>query len=139
MKIYANLYEGQKRSKGSFGRPTNPICNLCETEKNGVTLVYADVISEWALHPEFAVGIDIPVEGRFMANFRSSQFWCQPKFGNDSTEIPDETQLLIFQDDNGDFNIILPVVGDTYRCILKGKDENIYICGNYGEFVRTRG
>ena len=136
MKIYANLFEGQKRSKGAFGRPTRPICDLRIENKNDIILVYADVISEWALHPEFAVGIDIPVEGRYMADFRSSQFWCQPKFGDDPTDIPDETQLLIFQNENGDFKVILPVVGDTYRCVLKGKDEHTVTARLYSGYEK---
>lgn len=136
MKIYSNLYEGTKRSKGAFGRPTKPICDLRIENKNDVTLVYADVISAWALHPDFAVGIDIPVEGRYMADFKSSQYWCQPEFGDDPTKIPDETQLLIFQNGKGDFRIILPVVGDTYRCVLKGKDDRTVTAKIYSGYEK---
>ena len=136
MKIYANLFEGHKRSKGSFGGPSRPICNIHTEEKNGVVFVYSDVISGWALHPDFAVGIDIPVSGSYMADFRSSQFWCQPEFGQDPTNIPDETQLLILQNENGEFKVILPVVGDTYRCVLKGKDEHTVTAKLYSGYER---
>ena len=56
MNIYARFYEGEKRSKGAFGRPVPPVCDVHEQECDGVTLVYADVISAWPLDPDFGVG-----------------------------------------------------------------------------------
>jgi hypothetical protein len=44
MEIYVKFYEGAKRSKGAFGRPLPPVCDIREQERGGVTLVYADVI-----------------------------------------------------------------------------------------------
>ncbi len=125
MNIYANIYKGEKRSKGSFGSLHNPpVCTLHTKEIDGVTLVYADVISENALDPDFGVGIDIELPScRYMADHKRGQFWCQPYFDTDPFKIPAETQLLVCEKEDGSFLVILPVVGETYRCALQGKDK----------------
>ncbi len=122
MKIYANTYKGEKRSRGSFGSSGNPVCMIKTKIKDGVTLVYADVISESALDPDFAVGIDIEASGNFVAIKKSGEFWCRPVFGKTAAEVPSETQLLIFETE-GKFTVVLPFVGKEYRCTLSGKSE----------------
>ncbi|MBQ8408644.1 MAG: alpha-galactosidase [Clostridia bacterium] len=124
MKIYAKQYEKEKRSKGTFGNIGSPVCSMKIEESNGVTLVYANVVTQSSLDPDFGVGIDIPFKGRYMADFRSSQFWCQPAFGSDPSKIPDQTQYLLYEKEDGSFGVILPVVSDTYRCVLVGKNES---------------
>lgn len=124
MRIFANNYTGYKKSKGSFGSLGSPCCQILTEEIDGVNLVYADVLNQSALDPDFGVGIDIPFSGKYMADYRSSQFWCQPYFGSDPSEIPDRTQYLVYQKDNGDFGVILPVTDKEYRCTLVGKDKN---------------
>jgi len=136
MKIYARIYQGEKHSKGSFGRLGSPICNLIQKEIDGVTLVYADVLCHSALDPDFGVGIDIPFKGRYMADYRSSQFWCEPFFGDDPSKIPDNTQYLTYKKDNGKFGVILPVVGDTYSCVLVGKNENTVTAKLYSGYQK---
>ncbi len=125
MTIYGNLYAGVKRSKGCIGAKPTPVCTLKTREESGVTLVYADVISSNALDPDFAVGIDIELQGkRYMADAKHGQYWCQPFFGYDLTAVPDQTQLLISEKEDGSFTVLLPVVGDAYRCVLMGKDSH---------------
>lgn len=124
MKIYAKQYEGDTKSSGTFGRIGSPVCSLKEEESNGVKLVYANVITQSSLDPDFAVGIDIPLSSPYMADFRASHFWCQPTFGDDPAKIPDQTQYLVYKKDDGRFGVILPVVSDNYRCVLVGKDSN---------------
>jgi len=136
MKIFGNLYTGYKNSKGSFGHTPAPVCDLRTVEKDGVTLVYANVISECALSPDFAVGIDVPVSGKYMADYRSSQFWCEPYFDDDAANIPDETQLLVCEKADGSFMVILPIVSDTYRCVLKGKDKNTVTARLYSGYTK---
>ena len=123
MKIYANNYTGYKRSNGSFGTLGSPFCQIYTEETAGVTLVYADVLNQSSLDPDFGVGIDIPFFGRYMADYRSSQFWCQPYFGNNPKDVPDHTQYLVYQKDDTTYGVILPVTSEEYRCTLIGKDE----------------
>ncbi len=125
MTIYGNIYKGPKRSKGGFGVPTPPVCTLNTREENGVTVVYADVLSTNALDPELAVGIDIELPScRFMADAKRGQFWCRPTFGTDLTAVPDQTQLLICEREDDRFTVLLPMVSDSYRCVLVGKDAH---------------
>ena len=124
MNIYANNYLGEKNSKGTFGRLGSPVCRVIKEERDGVTLVYADVLNQSALDPEFAVGIDVEFSGKYMADYRFCQFWCEPFFGENPADLPDQTQYLVYTKQDGSFGVILPVVGEIYRCVLKGKDEN---------------
>lgn len=59
-----------------------------------------------------------------MADHRHTDFWCQPSFGKELTEVPDETQGLIYQKADGKFGVLLPVVSEKYKCVLCGKSEN---------------
>ena len=136
MNIYARFYEGEKRSKGAFGRPVPPVCDVREQECDGVTLVYADVISAWPLDPDFGVGIDIDIYGDFMADYRSCSFWCTPTFGREMSKVPDETQLLVVKGGDGEFTVIVPVVGDTYRCVLVGKDAQTVTARIYSGYSK---
>ena len=136
MNIYAKFYEGEKRSKGAFGRPVPAVCDIREEERNGVTLVYADVISAWPLDPDFGVGIDIEIYGDFMADYRSCSFWCTPAFGREMSKVPDETQLLAVKGGDGEFTVIVPVVGDTYRCVLFGKDAQTVTAKIYSGYSK---
>ena len=56
-----------------------------------------------------------------MADYRHSEFWCKPAFGMNLAEIPDETQGLIYEKEDGTFGVILPVVSEKYKCVLKGE------------------
>ncbi len=136
MNIYANVYKGEKRSKGSFGSYGTPVCNLTERKNDGVTLVYADVLSESALDPDFGVGIDIPINGRILAIKKNCEFWLRPAFPSSPSDIPDNTQLLITENESGKFTVILPVVGDTYKTVLIGKDESTVTAKIYSGYAK---
>ena len=87
-----------------------------------VQAVFIKGSAEEPLDPDFGAGIDISLEGidGFMADFRRCEYWCMPKFGKELGEIPDETQGLICTKTNGDYAVILPVVSEQYKCVLKG-------------------
>lgn len=78
------------------------------------------------IHPEKGACIEmipaLPVK-RFMADYRHSEFWCRPQFGETLSEIPDETQALVLELEDGRFCVIVPVVNDTYKCVLKGNEN----------------
>jgi len=93
-------------------------------EQHGeVNAVYAKVLSRLPLDTDFGVGIDIEPEceiKRFMANYRHSEFWCSPFFRNNLCDVPDETQALLYEREDGIFGVILPVVANQYKCVLTG-------------------
>ena len=140
-KPYINLSCGQK----SYDR-----INLREEEKDGITLVYIEALSGGfdafekglSIDGDKGVCIDIVAKGslRYMADYRSIQWWCEPYFDKDFTHLPKETQFLVIERKDGKFEVIVPVVNDKYKCVLEGKSadeftarifsmyENMYSC-----------
>lgn len=92
---------------------------------NGVYAVYIDGFSRERLDSEFGACIEIDVSGisKWMADYRHSPYWCRPEFGSDLGDIPDETQCFIYNKEDGQYGVILPVVSEKYKCVLKGADN----------------
>lgn len=104
---------------------------LCDIkEENGITAVYAyGAVKQAPLDPDFGMGIYIDVGGDIesvVSDYRRCEFWCMPSFGKDFTDVPDETQALIYKKTNGTFGVILPVVDKEFKCVLK--TENGRLC-----------
>ncbi len=97
-----------------------------ETGDGDVRVVWADVLSSAALDPDRGVVIGIGDLGgeTFTADWRHSEFWCRPWFGNDLREVPDETYCLIAKEGDG-YTVLLAVTGDTYKCVLEGTPEGL--------------
>lgn len=113
MKAYLNRSNGKKQEYH---------VNLKEKLEDGVHAVYIDGFSNYTLDSEFGAGIEISLENvkSWMADYRHSEYWCKPKFGIGLSEIPDETQGLIYEKEDGTFGVILPVVSEQYKCVLAG-------------------
>ncbi len=97
-----------------------------EKKKCGeVNALYINGVSRNSLDPDFGAGIEIEIDGleSYMANFRISEFWCSPAFGSDLSKVPDETQGFIYKMKDGRFGVILPVVSETYKCVLNGGED----------------
>ena len=119
----------------------NMVCG--ETSCEHIKLVqesYGDVtaVSVWALSggfdsfekdmsldPEKGVCIDITVDNciRYMADYRFSEWWCEPYFGTTFKNLPDDTQYLVIERTDGLYEVFVPVVNDEYKCIFEGKNE----------------
>lgn len=104
---------------------------LCDIkEDDGITAVYAyGAVEQAPLDPDFGMGIYIDVGGDIesvVSDYRRCEFWCMPSFGKDFTDVPDETQALIYKKTNGTFGVILPVVDKEFKCVLK--TENGRLC-----------
>ena len=96
--------------------------------QNGVRAVYIEGNATESLDSEH--GADIlfslsDIEG-MTALERNSEYWCEPVFTKEFSEIPDETQMLIAKHTNGNFTFILPVVSDKYKCVLYGDENGIH-------------
>ncbi len=105
---------------------------LVITEQGGVTAVRPkyevngphDLLP---LDPECGVRILLDPETtvRYMADWRYSEFWCQPTFGTDLTKVPRDTQFLLYRTDGGDWGVIVPVVDRAFKCVLEGTPEGL--------------
>lgn len=96
------------------------------SENSGVSSVRIKGISEFTLNEDFGAGIQFEIDNieSWMADFRHCEFWCMPAFGKDLSDIPDETQGLIYRKTNGSFGVVLPVVSKKYKCVLCGAEKN---------------
>ena len=128
-KAYMNLITGETASDRVYVKE--------DRLDNGVVAVYIDAMSPATiadgplknLDREFGVGIDVTIDEKFksyMADYRRCEFWCQPAFGKDMTDIPDETQLLVTELESGEFLVAVPVVNDKYKTVFKGKGKNTF-------------
>ena len=94
---------------------------------NGVTAVHIRGVSKLPIDGEFGAAIEFEIPGlkRWMANTRHSEFWCSPDFGAEYKDIPDETQGFIYEKEDGKFGVIIPVVSESYKCVLCGTEDKI--------------
>ncbi len=114
----------------SGNRLTKLISLREEACSNGVTAVFVDAISREYFDADFGIGIDVTVNEKikgYMADYRRCEFWCQPSFGRNLTDIPDETQALILELENGKFCAVVPVVNDKYKTVFKGCGKNEFM------------
>ncbi|MGN0998512.1 MAG: Sip1-related alpha-galactosidase, partial [Faecousia sp.] len=95
---------------------------VTETVQEGVHGVFIDGLSPNALDGEFGAGMELRVDGlkSWMADYRHSEYWCCPAFGTDFSQVPEETQGLIYEKTDGSYGVILPVVSQQYKCVLTG-------------------
>lgn len=113
LKAWLNLKNG--------GRQEHHVTLKTVTEE-GVCAVWLDAFAEGTIDGECGAVIELcPKDLKsFVADYRYSEFWCSPAFGEDASEIPDETQGLIYEKTEGGYGVILPVVSEQYKCVLAG-------------------
>lgn len=116
MKAYLKLSNGERQEHH---------VKLTQKPEDGVCAVYLDGFANSTLDSEFGAGIEMRIDGvkRWMADYRYTEHWCRPAFGCSLSEIPDETQGLIYEKEDGSFGVILPVVSEKYKCVLAGDPE----------------
>lgn len=103
-------------------------CRTCE--QNGIIAVYAEYMAAEnakRIDPEFgaSVSISLPENITYMADHRHSEFWCRPAFGSNVSDIPAETQHLIYKKQDGSWGVIVPVVSEDYKCVLEGTPDGL--------------
>ncbi len=123
------------------GQVCQSLVNIRHEQVGQVTAVYLDGICNCKLDADFGAGIDfeVPELASWMADFRHSEFWCMPAFGQKLDTVPQETQGFLYQKQDGSFGAILPVVSQQYKCVLQGKDEKTLtakLFSWYGELTR---
>lgn len=102
---------------------------LCRTQrKDGVTAVFVGYKDPFGRKIAEDRGVEIIIDttdfGEYMANWRYSEFWCAPAFGDDYTKVPRDTQFLLYRR-NDRCGVIVPVVAADYKCVLEGTDEGL--------------
>ena len=118
MRAYLNLSNGERQDYH---------VRLSEKEVEDVHAVYIDGFSNCMLNADFGAGIEFEIQNvkRWMADYRHSEFWCRPAFGESFREVPEETQGLVYEKEDGSFGVILPVVSENYKCVLEGAGEKV--------------
>lgn len=103
---------------------TDCVKTIVSTE-NGVSVCSIKGLSRFTLNADFGAGIELYIDDidSYVANYKYSTFWCKSFFGKELSDIPDKTQALIYRKKNGLYGAILPLVSDTYKCVLTG-DQN---------------
>ncbi len=113
MNVYLNRQNGKKQTRQ---------VQLNEKLVDGIRAIYIDGFTNQCLDSEFGAGIEIELENvkSWMADYRHSEFWCRPHFGTALSEVPNETQGLVYEKQDGSFGVIFPVVSEQYKCVLSG-------------------
>ena len=83
-------------------------------EKDGFTSVYAkgDAGSKF-FSAKLALQIKIEEPdfmGRLLAVYRRGEYWCTQMFTENISEVPHDTQMLLSENRDGSFTVILPVL-----------------------------
>lgn len=112
---YINTVEGRQKQH----------IKVIEKRYGNTYAVFVDGFAWEKLDMEFGVGVEFMPDSfeEFMSDERHSDFWCRPVFGKNPADIPDETQGLIYKKTDEEFGVVLPVVSEKYKCVLKGTVE----------------
>lgn len=96
------------------------------SENGGITAVSVSAhYKEGAFDADCAVRLTIRVSGNVtarMATVLYSPFWCRPDFGASLTDVPVNTQALLWRLDNGSYGFLLPMSTGDYVTSLEGAD-----------------
>lgn len=70
--------------------------------------------------------LEIPDEiDGFMAIQRHSTIWCRPQFGKSFSEVPENTQMLLWKKNGGGYGCILPMCNGAYATLLNTRDGKL--------------
>ncbi len=113
--------------KLSHGEIQTDCVKVWSEEANNVTAYYIKGSSRHTLDIDYGAGIELCLDDieTYVANYKYSTFWCKPQFGNDLSEVPGNTQALIYRKKDGKYGVILPLVSDVYKCVLEGSECGI--------------
>lgn len=109
---------------------------LKEENVGNATAVFIDALTNFPIDPENGAEIEIPIENveSWTADYLYGEFWCRPSFGKSLSDVPDDTQGFIYKKYNGDFGVILPVVSENYKCVLKGKSDGALVARLFSRY-----
>lgn len=114
----------KKADENGYGEPS---VKLEVNENDGVSSVYLTGLARVPLDKNHGAGIKIMTEDieKWMSCCRYNEVWCKPIFGKNLSDVPDETQGLVYLKKDGKYGVMLPVVSERYRCVLMGSEDGI--------------
>lgn len=118
--------------------------NIYTNQCDKVSVVYVQALSggfdafdkDMSIDSDGGVCIDItsPDCLRYMANYRSIQWWCDPHFSEKLGDMPKDTQFLIIQRQDGLFEVFVPIVSERYKCVFEGKNNDIFTARIFSQY-----
>jgi raffinose synthase len=72
-------------------------------------------------------GLRISGLKRWLGLYRNNVYWVTPGFGNKESEIPKETQYLIWEREDGRYGIMLPMIEGDLRASLTGNEQGLSV------------
>lgn len=141
MKIFENIrvwYKTEKGEKEYLYRTEAGIYSngdvtvrLTSKKRGQMTAVYVDAKKEdWWFNLDYAVGLsvgELTDMKHYTANFMNCFNWCRTQFDCDLTKLHVDTQGLIYEKTNGNFNLILPVCDAVYKTTLFGDKDGLNV------------
>lgn len=97
-------------------------------EHGGATAVFVSVqLEKGSFDPEdgLRIGLALPTGRRMMADRQHSEYWCRPEFPEDPSAVPEQTQALLWEREDGSFGYLLPVCGEQYKAVLGGGEDGL--------------
>ena len=105
-------------------------CLCClETEKGTVySLILPDNPTPFLAERGVSVVLDMPenIDG-WMADYLYCSWWCKPAFGKTLSDIPDQTQALLWHCDDGSWGTILPLCGASFSASLYMRNDDLCV------------
>jgi len=74
-----------------------------------------------------ASGLHITGLKRWLSLYRSYVYWVVPAFGQTEAQIPQETQYLLWEREDGRYGIMLPIIDGDMRASLAGNEQGVSV------------
>lgn len=72
-------------------------------------------------------GIKISSLKKFLALYRSVTYWYSPHFGNNESDIPERTLLILFERKDGKFGVLAPLINKGYNIYFNGREDGLEV------------
>ena len=141
MNIFENVrvwYKTEEGGKSYLDRVSDGVYSdgdvevrLSEKKQGQLTALYVDASKkDWWFHPDYAVGLSISgldSMKRYVASFMNCNYWCRTQFDSDLKVLHVDTQGLIYEKNDGNFNLVLPVCDAVYKTTLFGDEDGMNV------------
>lgn len=160
--ILSRLFDFKVVTNTCDGRSAENKIDLYEGKYGNVSAVFVSGMAERAgdlsengsFDPDNGIVIKLHAKAAqegYVSVYKYGEFWNEPYFGNNLSDVPDETQLLIIKKSDNKYIVLLPVCGEHFKCVFVGGDQdgelsarvfcwkkNVYVCDDLA-FVCAEG
>lgn len=75
-----------------------------------------------------ALEVNLPLENtRMLAIYQHKDWWLRAQIVSDCTQVPSQTQLLLWQRDDG-YHVLIALCGDVYRSDITSCENGVSLC-----------